>query len=165
MIRGSRVAYTLLAWAFVAAIVVQVFFIGLGLFVSAENLELHRNFGWILHLAPLPILVVAAIARAGRTRILEAASLVVVIFFVPILAAVRADLPYAAALHPVGALLAFWLGLVIARDATSLLRSTDTDDVTSPASGARRAVGRRCAARFAHGKPGGVAAHWPGCRC
>lgn len=130
MIRGSRIAYAVLAWAFVAAIVLQVFFIGLGLFVGPENLELHRNFGWILHLAPLLILVAAALAGAGRTRILEAAGLVVVIFFVPILAAVRADLPYAAALHPVGALLAFWLAIVIARDATSLVGSSDTDDAT-----------------------------------
>lgn len=133
MIRRSRVAYAALAWAFAAAIVLQVFFIGLGLFVGPENLELHRSFGWILHLAPLLILVAAALARAGRTRILQAAGLVVVIFVVPILAAVRADLPYAAALHPVGALLAFWLTTVIARDATRLLGSTDTEDVTSRA--------------------------------
>lgn len=131
MIRGSRIAFAVLAWAFVAAIILQVFFIGLGLFVGSENLELHRNFGWILHLAPLPILVAAALARAGRTRILEAAGLVVVIFFVPILAAVRADLPYAAALHPVGALLAFWLAIVIARDATILARSSDAEDATT----------------------------------
>jgi hypothetical protein len=133
VIRGSRIAYAVLAWAFVAAIVLQVFFIGLGLFVGPENLELHRNFGWILHLAPPLILVAAALARAGRTGILQAAGLVVVIFFVPILAAVRADLPYAAAFHPVGALLAFWLAVVIARDATRLLRSTDAEDVTSRA--------------------------------
>ncbi len=133
MIRGARFAYAALAWAFVAAIVLQVFFIGLGLFVGPENLELHRNFGWILHLAPLPILVAAALARAGRTRILQAAGLVVVIFFVPILAAVRTDLPYAAAFHPVGALIAFWLATVIARGATSLVGSSDTEDVTSRA--------------------------------
>jgi len=93
VIRGARFAYAALAWAFVIAIVLQVLFIGLGLFVGSENLELHRDFGWILHLAPLPILVAAALARAGRTRILQATALVVVIFFVPILAAVRSDLP------------------------------------------------------------------------
>ena len=133
VIRGSRIVYALLAWAFVGAIILQVFFIGLGLFVGSENLELHRNFGWILHLAPLLILVASALAQAGRTRILQAAGLVVVIFFVPILAAVRADLPYAAAFHPVGALLAFWLAIVIARDATRLMGSTDSEDVTSRA--------------------------------
>jgi hypothetical protein len=131
VIRGARIAYAALAWAFVAAIVLQVFFIGLGLFVGSENLELHRNFGWILHLAPLPILVAAALARAGRTRIVQAAFLAIVIFFVPILAAVRSDLPYAAAFHPVGALLAFWLATVLARDATRIVGSNDTEDVTS----------------------------------
>ena len=133
MIRGARFAYAALAWAFVAAVLVQVFFIGLGLFVESENLELHRNFGWILHLAPLPVLVATALARAGRTRILQATGLVIVIFVVPILAAVRSDLPYAAAFHPVGALLAFWLGTVLARDATSLVGSNETEDVTSRA--------------------------------
>jgi hypothetical protein len=133
VIRGARFAYAALAWVFVVAIVLQVLFIGLGLFVGSENLELHRNFGWLLHLAPLPVLVAAALARAGRTRILQATALVVVTFFVPILAAVRSDLPYAAAFHPVGAPIAFWLATVLARDATSLVRSDDTEDVTSRA--------------------------------
>ena len=131
MIRAARVIYAALAWAFVVAILVQVFFIGLGLFVGEQNLELHRNFGWILHLAPLPVLVAAALAQAGRARILEAVGLAIVIFFVPILAALRTDLPYAAAFHPVGALLAFWLATDLARRATKLVGSDDTEDATS----------------------------------
>jgi hypothetical protein len=133
MLRVARYAYAVLAWGFAAAILLQVFFIGLGLFVGSDNLELHRNFGWILHLVPLPILLAAALAFAGRRQILQATGLVVVIFFVPILAAVRADLPYVAAFHPVGAMVAFALALVIARGATSLARSIDTDDVTTRA--------------------------------
>jgi hypothetical protein len=131
VIRGARIVYAALAWAFVAAILVQVFLIGLGLFVGEDNLELHRNFGWILHLAPLPVLLAAALARAGRWRIIEAIGLAVVIFFVPILAAIRADLPYAAAFHPVGAVIAFWLAADLARSATRLVGSSDTDDATS----------------------------------
>lgn len=122
MIPGARVAYAALAWAFVAAIVLQVFFIGLGLFVGSENLVLHREFGWILHLAPLLVVVAAALAGAGRTRILQAVALVVVVWIVPILAAVRADLPIVAAFHPVGALLAFVLSVVVARGSLDLLR-------------------------------------------
>jgi hypothetical protein len=131
VIRGARLAYAALAWAFVAAIVLQVFFIGLGLFVDTQDRELHRNFGWILHLAPLPILLAAALAAAGRTRILQGIGLVVIIFFVPILAAVRSDLPYVAAFHPVGALLAFWLATVMALGATAIIGSHDTEDVTT----------------------------------
>jgi hypothetical protein len=130
MVRGTRYAYAALAWAFVAGILVQVFFIGLGLFVKPQNFDLHVNFGWLLHLGPLPILVAAALARAGRTRILQAAALAVAFFFVPILAAIRADAPLAAAFHPVGALLGFWLATVVARGATSLVGSADPETPT-----------------------------------
>ena len=131
MVRGARYAFVALAWAFVAGLVLQVFFIGLGLFVAPDNLELHATFGWaVLHLFPLLILIAAALARAGRTRILQATALAVIVFFVPILAALRADLPMAAAFHPVGALLAFWLGIVVARGATRLAGTTDIDAPT-----------------------------------
>ena len=127
MVRGARYAFVALAWAFVAGVVLQVFFIGLGLFAGSENLELHVTFGWILHLFPILILLAAALARAGRTRILQATALAATVFIVPILATLRADTPVAAALHPVGALLAFWLATVVARGATSLVRASDPD--------------------------------------
>jgi nicotinamide riboside transporter PnuC len=131
MVRSARYAYLALAWAFVAGVILQVFFIGLGLFVGSENLALHVNFGWLLHLGPLPILVAAAFARAGRTRILQTTALAVLVFFVPILAVLRTDAPLAAALHPVGALLAFWLAIVVARGATSLAGTTDAEATTT----------------------------------
>jgi hypothetical protein len=125
MVRLARYAFVVLAVAFVAGIVLQVFFIGLGLFAGSENLGLHREFGWILHLAPLLVLVAAALAAAGRARLLQALALVVVVWIVPILAAVRADLPMVAAFHPLGALLAFVLSLVVARGSVELLRDVE----------------------------------------
>jgi nicotinamide riboside transporter PnuC len=131
MVRGARYAYVALAWAFVAGVVLQVFFIGLGLFVDEDSLELHAAFGWILHLWPILILGAAALARAGRTRILVAAALAVTVFIVPILVTLRADSPIAAAFHPVGALLAFWLAIVVARGTTDLVRAHPDEE--SPA--------------------------------
>jgi hypothetical protein len=130
MVRGARYLYAALAWAFVAGILVQVFFIGMALFVKPQNFALHVNFGWLLHLGTLPIPVVAALARAGRTRILQATALAVIFFIVPVLAAIRADSPWAAAFHPVGALIGFWLATVVARGATNLFRSTDPETPT-----------------------------------
>lgn len=127
MTNGARYLYAVLAWAFVAGLVVQVFFIGLGLFAGSENTELHVTLGWILHLVPILILVVAAVARAGRRQILLAAGLAVTVFIVPILATLRADMPVAAALHPVGALLAFVLAIMVAQGATRLVRGLDED--------------------------------------
>ena len=123
MIRGARYVHLVLAWAFVIGLVVQVFFIGLGLFAGSQNMALHVTFGWILHLVPVLILIVAALARAGRRRILQALALAVTVFMLPILPMLRSDLPAAAALHPVAALLAFWLAIVVARDAGTLMRS------------------------------------------
>jgi hypothetical protein len=125
MVLAARYAFVVLALAFAAGIVLQVFFIGLGLFAGSENLVLHTTFGWILHLAPLLVLIGAALAGAGRTRILQAIALVVVVWIVPILAAVRADLPVLASLHPVGALIAFVLSLVVARGSLELVRDAD----------------------------------------
>lgn len=121
MLRAARYAYLVLAWAFLVGVVVQVFFIGLALFAGRENLELHVTLGWILHLAPILILAVAALARAGRPRVLEAFALAVVVFIVPILATLRESSPVVAALHPVAALLSFWLSIVVARGASSIL--------------------------------------------
>jgi hypothetical protein len=126
MVRASRYAHFALAWAFVAGVVLQVFFIGLALFASSDYAGVHAWFGWtILHLSPLLILVSAPIAQSGRTQILLAAALAITVWVVPILAAVRADAPVAAAFHPLGALLAFGLAIVVARRATSLVGSTD----------------------------------------
>ena len=127
VVRGARYAFVALAWAFVAGVALQVFFIGLALFASPDNVELHVGLGWILHLWPILIVIAAALARAGRTRVLQATVLAVIVFIVPILATLRTDAPVAAALHPVGALVAFWLAIVVARGATSLLRETDAE--------------------------------------
>jgi len=131
MIRAARYAYAALALAFVVGILLQVYFAGLGLFVGSKGFDLHASFGWLLHLGPLPILVAAGLARAGRRLILQSAALAVTFFFVPILAAIRADAPYTAAFHPVAAVLGFLLATVVARGATRLIRSTDPEARTT----------------------------------
>jgi hypothetical protein len=124
MVRVARYVYAALALTFVVALLLQVYFIGLGLFASSEYKELHATFGWILHEVPPLILLAAALAQAGRTQLLQAAALAVTIFLVPILATVRADAPLTAAFHPVAAVLAFLLAIVVARGATRLIRSS-----------------------------------------
>ena len=125
MIRGARYAYIGLAWAFIAGVVVQVFLIGQALFVSSENFATHRDVGYIVQLVPVLVLVAAAVARAGRTRILHAAALTAVVIAFPLLPPLRDSAPVIAALHPVGALVAFWLGIMVVRDATANLREAD----------------------------------------
>ena len=131
MVQGARYAYVLLAVATVAAIVLQVFFIGLGLFAGSDKIELHRNFGWLLHLVVVILPVVAALAAVGRVQILQAIGLAVVVWLVPILAALKTDAPVAAAFHPVGALLAFWLATLVVSGSVRLARTNDVETRTT----------------------------------
>lgn len=122
MVRAARYVYLGLAAAFVIALVVQIFYAGMGVF-GASDFEVHIGLGWLLHLVPILILVAAAVGRAGRRRIIWAAALAATVFVVPILALMRADAPALAALHPVGATISFWLAIVVARDAASVRRA------------------------------------------
>jgi len=124
MTRAARYAYLVLAWLVVVAILAQVFFIGLGLFAGSQNIDTHRTFGYIVHLLPLPLLLAAALSRAGRRHWQWALALAAVVFIVPILVLME-DTPVIAALHPVGAIVAFWLAVVVAQNSLAAIRQTD----------------------------------------
>jgi hypothetical protein len=130
MIRAAQYSYAALAWALVVAIVLQVFFIGLGLFANAEYVSVHADFGWILHLAPVLLVVAAAAAGAGRARILWAIALAIVIWLVPILAVLRDGAPLVAAFHPLVAVSAFLLAVAVAVAAFRLARDGGTSTTT-----------------------------------
>lgn len=129
MIRASRYLYVVLAWAVVVGLVAQVFLIGLGLFGSDSSATaLHRNLGWAVHLLPIPLLVFAVLSRAGSSHWKWALALAVVVFLVPIFVLMRDGLPMLAALHPVAAVLAFPISLVVALNSVRALRQLREGD-------------------------------------
>lgn len=133
MIRWSRYAFAVLAGLFVVGMVVQTFYAGLGLFAGDENMRLHVDFGWILHLAPILVLIAAALGRVGRATLGWTAALVVTVFIQPLLPMLRESVPALAALHVVNAMLIFAISLVVARRAVALARSTPDDPASRPA--------------------------------
>ena len=117
-----RAIFAFTSWAFLAMVVLQVFFAGVGLF-GAGDMTTHVGFGYLVVLVPLLVLITAALAQAGRRLIGLAAALLLITFLQPTLAYAREAAPYIAALHPVNALAIAGLGLVIALRATALARS------------------------------------------
>ena len=116
----SRVVFAGLAWLFVGLIVLQVFYAGVGLLGGGTMAE-HREFGYLVAMFPLLVLIAAAVSRAGRLA-WWTAGLLLLAQVQTILPWFAEDAPFVAALHPVNALLLFWGGLTIARRATAMAR-------------------------------------------
>jgi hypothetical protein len=117
-----RYVFAASAVLFVAGVVFQVFLAGMFLFAGGERAT-HIDFGYLLELGPLVVLVLAFAARSGR-RLTTLSGLL----FIDVI--VQASLPYfkdsvaiVAALHPVNALLVLWLSVTLAREAVALART------------------------------------------
>jgi hypothetical protein len=123
MVSGARWLLLVLIWLYVAGILVQVFLAGMGLFGGARDFQPHVGLGWILHLVPVLLLIVAAVARVGRQLLWWTTALLVVQFVQPILALLRNDVPLVAAFHPVLALVVFWLAITVGVKAWQLVRA------------------------------------------
>jgi len=125
MVSGARWLFLLMILAYLAAVLFQVFLAGMGLFGAGRDFELHRNLGYLIHLTPIPLILVAAVARVGQRLLLWTAALFVVQGIQPLLPMLRTDMPWAAALHPVLALVVFWLGATIALQAWRLVQEPE----------------------------------------
>jgi len=128
-VSGERRAFAVLAWVFLGGVILQVFLAGLGAF-KVTDWTTHAGFGWLLGSVPLfvllPVSLVAGLST--RTRWLTLA-LVVAAAIQPELARARTDSPVIAALHPVNAMLVFWLAWLVAR---ASLRDPSRPATTAP---------------------------------
>ena len=103
-------AYGALALLWAAAVVLQVFFAGLGIF-GASSFKTHTDFGGILHGFTALLLILAIIGpRTGRDIGMAAALVILVTVQIGLVGA-RDDAPGLAALHQVLTLVA--LGLAV----------------------------------------------------
>jgi len=114
-----RLTFAVAAAAYVGGIVIQVLLAGAGLF-EMTDFDMHIGLGWALGSAPILLIPLAIVARAGRGTILLTVVLTLDAMVQPELALARHDSPVIAALHPVNALILFWLALLVARRAIML---------------------------------------------
>jgi hypothetical protein len=135
-----RRAHLVLAWGFVAGVVLQVFLAGRGVFESTLAFKDHVGWGYMLGLLAIVLLVLAAVGRLGRRQVLYAVALWVMFAFQSIFIAVRADLPTVAALHPLNGFGILLVSIVMARDAwlarnvsQPVVAPTTTEPATSTA--------------------------------
>ena len=108
-----RTLHAAMAAVFTTSLVVQVFLAGLAIpqLGGDGSFATHRDFGYLIGLITLLVLITAVIARMGRRRIAQSAGFLVLYVVQSSLPYMDPGLPAAAALHPVNALVMFVLAI------------------------------------------------------
>ncbi|MCP3741875.1 DUF6220 domain-containing protein [Rossellomorea sp. BNER] len=130
-IRLARIGFVLLAIIFTLCIVTQVFFAGLAIFVDPVNWSKHTIFVHIFELVPILMLVTAFIGQLPLWAKWQSVALLGLIFMMYFTANVTTVLPWAAAAHPVIAIIMFWASLKMTRRAVSLLKIRNKQEILS----------------------------------
>jgi hypothetical protein len=120
--------FPLLAWVYVASLLIQVFLAGLAVFVDPATFRIHVDFGRIV--VGLLTLLLPIVAWLGRLPSVRLAVGVLLFYLLQTgLPEVKASYPVVAALHPVLALILFWLAIRLASQAR---RHASQAESTSP---------------------------------
>lgn len=111
----ARQALPVVGAAFVACVVVQVFLAGLGVFDDPRSFVTHRDFGYLIGMFTLVLLVLALVGRAPR-RVTGASALLLLLFALQsVFVALRTDAPALAALHPLNGFLILFTAITVTR--------------------------------------------------
>ena len=130
----ARSVHLAVAWLLVAGIVVQIFLAGLGVFRGPASFITHRDFGYLLELLPIILLVAALLGRMDRRFPVLAAVIFGLCILQSVFVALRESTPEVAALHPVNGFLIALLSVVQVRDATMAWRAERAAPAASPTS-------------------------------
>ena len=115
-VRWARRGFVLFAGAFGVGVLVQVYIAGMAVFVDPANWRLHAGFVHIIEWFPLVMLVLAFLG--GLSRELKILSVVLfVLIIVQYATALGFSDSIVAAIHPVNALVIFWIATVTIRRA------------------------------------------------
>ena len=108
--RAMRWTYVVYAWLILAAVIVQFFLAGLGVFAGASNFQIHTAFGYLILFVMLIGLLPTFAARLPWSTIgLSALLPVLVVVQSVLISAWHGGLLVVAALHPVNGLAIFAL--------------------------------------------------------
>jgi hypothetical protein len=108
-------AFPVLAWAYLVALGVQVFFAGMYVFVGASNIELHRNMAHVIGLTQLLLIISVFAGRVPERRAVLVLLGLLVVQGMLVHLNQWFGLSFVAALHPVNALVLTSAAYALAR--------------------------------------------------
>lgn len=111
----GRRAFTVRAWLFAICVAVQVFMAGMAVFVGPTWRNNHTSFIHLFEYLPVLMLVAAFVGRMStRVKWLSLLAFGLVVLQYALIAMGSSSLLALAALHPVNALVIFWLAMRLA---------------------------------------------------
>ena len=113
----ARNVYVALTWLFVVGLLVQVFLAGRGVFESPLQFATHREFGYLLSVVPIALLIVGLLGGLGRRLTVFAVVAFLLFILQSVFVAARGSSPMIAALHPVNGFLILLIAIEMAREA------------------------------------------------
>ena len=137
---ARRRAFPILAWAYVAALAIQVFFAGMYVFVGASNIELHRNMAHVIGL--LTVLLIASVfaGRVPEKRLVFGVLGLLIVQGMLVHVGQWFGLWTIAALHPVNALVLTYASLTLARRSSAYWAADPTAESAAATFTARPAA-------------------------
>ena len=108
-------AFPLLAWAYVVALAVQVFFAGMYVFVGASNIELHRTMAHVIGALTLLLVISTFVGRVPHKRLVFGVVGLLVLQGMLVHMGQWFSLWTIAALHPVNALVLTYASFELAK--------------------------------------------------
>jgi hypothetical protein len=122
--RYARFAFLITAWLFVAAVIVQIFLAGLGVFgVPAGDFSTHRAWGYTFGFLIIVLIVLGLVGRLSRREIGLSLLLIGQFILQSLLVGMRGDYPSLAALHPLNGFGILLVGIYLAFGARRYLRA------------------------------------------
>lgn len=127
--RIGKISFVSLSVLFVLCIIGQVFLAGLAVFVNPGNWPIHKMFVHLFEFIPILMLVMSLVRRLPRWAIWQSAGLFGLIFVMYFTANITPVLPWAAAAHPVIAVLLFWMSITVMKRAWKMtFKSTKVEN-------------------------------------
>jgi heme A synthase len=115
MVRSAaRSAFPFVAGLFAVCAIIQVFLAGLGVFDDPSAFVTHRDFGYMISLLPIVLVVLALVGGMPRRYAGLSALLFVLFVLQSVFVQMRESLPAVAALHPLNGFLILALGILLA---------------------------------------------------
>ncbi|NTU78783.1 MAG: hypothetical protein HGA45_05170 [Chloroflexales bacterium] len=122
--RATWYAFLSLAVVFALCVVAQVFIAGLAVFITPLHWAQHTTFVHIFEFVPLLMLVVSAVGRLPARLRWRSAALFALVYAQYFTANIGGLAPLVAALHPVVALVIFWLSVHVVQEARRALAAS-----------------------------------------